>query len=204
MELGDLTQRYANRMYELKARIYLAQDAIARFPEMGGPKMTGEEGFYFESVCLQIRKILELVAFSGMIANGINYTRVHKKFISQNKAAKIVKHLDEIQPQWFPAHINLQVRESQGHIQLAGSGFNRSVWIEVYDKMGSALHVNNPFAGQTIISMVRSVPNTLEMIKRHMATHRTVVSGPYALICDLGDRDAKVNVYEAEIAAVPD
>lgn len=204
MQLGDLTQKYANRIGELKTRIYLAQDAVDLYPNMGGPNMTEKEGFYFESVCLQIRKILELIAFSGMIANGSKYAQAHNEFISQNKAAKIVKHLDKIQPQWFPAHINLEMIEGRGHIQLVGSGFNRSMWIEIYDKMGAALHVNNPFAGPTRISMVRSVPNTLEMIKRHMATHRAVVEGSYALICNLGDRDTKVNVYEAEIAAVPD
>jgi len=195
--MEDFTQKYANRMGELKERIYLAQDAVALYPEMGGPKMMGKEGFYFESVCLQIRKILELIAFGGMIANGTKYTAIHKNFIDQNKAAKIVKHLDALHPYWFPQHVNLQVARNQGHVQYAASGFNREQWIDIYDQMGTLLHVGNPFAGRTEVVMSRSAPNTLRMIQRHMQTHVAAVEGASTLICDLGDRDSRVNVYEA-------
>lgn len=165
---------------------------------MGRPNMTWEEGCYFETVCLQIRKLLELVAFGGMIAHGVKYTKLREDFLKHNKAPNIVKHLDAAQPHWFPRHINLKIQGQHGAYDFAASALTRESWLDLYNNMGTVLHVGNPFAGKSAITLTQSVPDTLATIKRHMKTHHAMVDGSFALICDLGEDGERVQVYEAE------
>ena len=186
-------------MSEMKRRIRLAEEVIAQYPEMGRSKMTDHEGFCFESVCLQIRKILELVAFSGMIANGLDYSQKNQDFLAHEKASKIVKNLDRLNKSWFPEHVAIHLAGGQIFVEPTASAFNRDLWIEVYDKMGEILHIHNPFAGPPKIHMKKSIPDTLAIIKRHMQAHRVLLAADRAYVCKLGSRTGRVDVFEGII-----
>lgn len=73
---------YADQMREIKRRM----EVIDFFLHRGGHALYHPTTT--ESVCLQFRKILELIAFGSLIANKEHYSAVHKKFESHWNAER--------------------------------------------------------------------------------------------------------------------
>jgi hypothetical protein len=134
MSKVDLQQMYVNRMGEMKRRMVRVETILTKFPGLGSYKTTDEDGPALEDFALQFRKVLELIAFSGMIANKAVYERAFADFVEHTYPAKISKRLASLHPTWFPEHVALAPAPSAGNsnigfAQPVASAFNQEYWL---------------------------------------------------------------------------
>ncbi|EHA16190.1 hypothetical protein [Halomonas sp. HAL1] len=106
-----------------------------------------------ESVCLQIRKILELVAFSSLIANREIYSAQHKKFAEHWNARLMLKDLERINPGFYPHPIIQNPSKTPGitsdWADRKDDFLTKEQFIKVYEKCGGILHADNPYGTKT-------------------------------------------------------
>lgn len=137
------TTRYASLMEEIKLRLdvidpYLRKQKQSEFP-----------GIDFEFVCLQLRKILELVAFGSLVANHRAYSSAHTDFASHWNAKLLLRDMARINPHFYPVPVKESPSEHPGvkaHYTPLTSGFlTEADFVKAYDKCGSVLHALNPY-----------------------------------------------------------
>lgn len=85
---------YANCINEIKTRL-----AIVKRP----PSKDFLEGvFYLEFICLQIRKICELFAFSTLTANRQEYMKLRREFEKDWNFTRIIESVSKVNEKYFP------------------------------------------------------------------------------------------------------
>ena len=89
-------QIYCNCMEEIKRRTS-AVSAVLQ-----GPYTTLYRITNLEFLCLQVRKILELIALASMAAYKDEYARQHEKFAKEWRAKRILKELEILNPGFYP------------------------------------------------------------------------------------------------------
>src|SRR5438477_12450715 len=93
----DDTSRYIRGMEEVRERLKLIELVTER------KLTTGREFSDVEFVFLQLRKILELIAFASLTANKEKYSAVHAKFAEHWNAKWMLADLEKINPDFYPA-----------------------------------------------------------------------------------------------------
>ena len=106
-----------------------------------------------ETICLQFRKILELIAFISLIANKSQYSAVHKNFESHWNAELLLKDLARINPRFYPQPIKEEPSETPGVkkllVHITDGYLSKEEFVHIYKKCGGMLHAINPFGSKT-------------------------------------------------------
>ncbi len=134
--------KYCSLMEEIKRRMNVVQHFVA------GTHKTLYLETTVETIWLQIRKVLELVALGSLVANESLYRQTSEKISQQWNSKRIMGDIDKINPDFYPKPI----------IQGPGNDIVASVWedrvddyldreefAEFYDKCGRIMHASNPF-----------------------------------------------------------
>jgi len=105
-----------------------------------------------ESACLQIRKILELIAFSSLIANHEKFSKQHEKFSKYWNASKMLIDMERVNLNFYPEPI-IQRKSKQPGIEIVwdkrpGDYLTKEKFIKIYNKCGAILHSDNPFGSK--------------------------------------------------------
>jgi hypothetical protein len=93
---SEAARLYANSMSRIRQRIDLVQQVLNREIELGS------EAFDAELVYLQLRKVLEEIAFSSLAANKAEYSTLHANFAKHWKAEKILQVLEGVNADFYP------------------------------------------------------------------------------------------------------
>ena len=123
-------------------------DFIREFFEVSKGKFP--EPVVAETIGLQTRKILELIAKASLVAHRSTWEEASLLFSGDWNANKVLHHLEKVNPWFYPQ----PVRESQVH----GTGPVRATWEEVptdkyftkdkfikaYDAIGKMMHARAP------------------------------------------------------------
>ncbi len=158
-----------------------------------------------ESVSLQIRKTLELIALASMAANKSEYAKHRKHFHKDWNAKRILETLKKANPRFYPTP-NRQVvdRESGRVLSLENitSGFlTQDDFIILFDTCSEILHAENPFSKtQNPEAFLASVPAWIEKT-RLLLNHHTIQlidDDKQLWVLMKADSDGKVHVYEFE------
>jgi hypothetical protein len=186
----DLLSLYAHRMAAMKKRMARIDAIFEEAHGLKAARVFAEDDEALESFALQFRKVLELIAFSGMVANKVAYEDAHADFAKNAYPASIGRRLDSVHPTWFPRHVTVErhpgMPQKLVFVRPADSDFDRKRWQQFYDVMGVILHVRNPFAGGVQLNLDIGLLQAHTMVKRHMTSHvARVLSGP-PLLCELG------------------
>lgn len=130
-----------------------------------------------ETIALQIRKILELVALGSLVLNKEKYSEMHKNFSSQWNAKYILNDIERINPSFYPKPIDEVPIKYQSRIinnlQEKKDGFlTKDEFIELYDRLGGLLHTNNPFVEKDNVSeFEKNIIDILNKIKNLLNSH---------------------------------
>lgn len=102
-----------------------------------------------ESACLQLRKVLELIAFGSLVANADAYTAVYSKVSKQWQAADLLKELGNVNPQFYPVPVIEVPTKVRGallqHKKREGDFLTEAEFQEVYGRCGVMAHAANPY-----------------------------------------------------------
>jgi hypothetical protein len=129
-------------MGEIRHRLSLVQTIV------DGAITTGYETFDAELVFLQLRKSLELIAFSSLVANKDKYSVVHANFEHHWRAKQMLKAVEQLNPDFYPVPLSEPELLSNGvkHIEPIPDGFlTKDEFAFLYDKCAEVLHAPNPF-----------------------------------------------------------
>lgn len=186
---------YCATMEEVKRRIILVESLLAN------QITTGSESYDYELLALNFRKILELVAFSSLIANKEYYSKIHTKFERHYKAKAILESIAKIHPGFYPtpAIPPASNKSNTYHLQITSSPFlQRDEFEELYDKCAKLLHVWSPFDPTPREINFRNSPKEwVEKIKNLLNVHYFQIANSenYWLCVMNSAEDNKVHVY---------
>ena len=156
-----------------------------------------------ESICLQFRKILELIAFSSLIANKDRYAAVHKNFESHWNAELLLKDLSRVNPDFFPKPIEERTSPIPGVVNelvpITDGYLTQEDFIFVYKKCGGMMHAVNPYGSRTGVHFFeKSIPAWREKLIRLLNCHEVhlVDETGFWLVHMKEDLDDEVHYYQ--------
>jgi hypothetical protein len=127
-----------------------------------------------ELVFLQLRKILELIAFASLTANREKYAAAHSKFSQHWKAKQMLEELAKVNPDFYPLPIQRPQMRDDGvkHCARVDEFLTKDDFVSLYDVSSEFLHVGNPFSTKDpLIQMRYNVRQWLERIRALLALH---------------------------------
>ncbi|GAB3361713.1 hypothetical protein [Lysobacter tyrosinilyticus] len=187
-------QIYCALMSEAKQRIELIRQLDAG--EIGATRTE----FTVEFACLNLRRILELVAFSSLAANRSAYSRHHADFGTHWKAERILKKLETIHSSFFP----LPMSEPGSHMaEVDRTCLTRSDFAALYDITSEVLHTWNPYRpGSRQIDLIRSPKEWTHLIWELLRVHMlTIAESDKRFVVQMHHPDdGQVHVYVVQPA----
>jgi hypothetical protein len=188
---------YAEQMLEIKRRTEVIQYFLAE----GGHALY--QPTTTESVCLQFRKILELIAFSSLVANKDKYSAAHKDFKSHWNAERLLNDLSRINPDFYPKPIEEKRSTTPGIVNdllaITDDYMTQDDFVQIYKKCGGILHAANPYGTKTSNHYYeKSIPVWLNKLIRLLNCHKVhlVEETGFWLIHMQEDGDNDVHFYE--------
>lgn len=142
MQESDVA-KYCDLMGEVKRRM----SVIASF-------MTGSSNALYmpttvESVYLQFRKILELIAFGSLVANQQLFTKAYADFAKMWHAQRLLDDLKTINPDFYPEPIDEVPSKMPGArndwVPKTAGFLTKDDFVALYKKCGQILHSENPY-----------------------------------------------------------
>ena len=99
-----------------------------------------------ESIYLQFRKILELIAMASLITNKDAYSTARASFATDWHAARILKGIATVNPSYYPQPVVETSHPDGGKsLEPRAEGLTEEEFGRLYDRCGDALHTANPF-----------------------------------------------------------
>ena len=160
---------YCDLMEDIKRRIKL----ITRFTS--GELQLDSEQFVYECVSVQLRKVLELIAFGSLCANKAKYAQVHGDFAKHWNAKRLLKNLGDVHPGFYPKPMRFSHTKPDGTklLNRANRGFlTQDEFVVLYDKCSQVIHVRNPFSKlEPRIDFVRRVDQWVGRVQQLLDLH---------------------------------
>lgn len=189
--------QYALVMREIKRRMEVVDFFLSRKGHALYQPTT------IESLCLQFRKILELIAMASLVANKKEYARVHKDFQRHWNAELLLRDLERVNPKFYPNPIKEIPSNKPGvkteNEDLKEGFLNKKDFIKVYKKCGAMLHADNPLGCQSSYKYYENAfPEWRAKIVALLNCHtvRLVGFDGFWLIHMKEDADDEVHYYE--------
>lgn len=154
--MDTLPQLYRKQMIEVKRRL-IAIDRILG-AKKGKPR-TLTEDYDNEFLWLQLRKVVELIAFSAIAADKERYVALRlQKDTKSNyqddwRAEKILGHLSNINPKFLPQPLGQMKVKPDGAKHFEGLAEAQQATLDrlvsIHQTAGDYLHAGNPFDPNT-------------------------------------------------------
>lgn len=191
---------YCNVMEEIKRRT----SVIDFFLTGNGHALY--EPTTLESITLQIRKILELVAMASLIANKKEYEKVYSNFSTAWNAEYLLKDMERVNPGFYPKPMVEQSSDDpkvKGHLVGRGNDYlTKKEFIKIYKKCGAIMHASNPMGRKISYEYYKkSIPEWKKKMMNLLNNHQIRLLGHkgFYLIHMKEERDEKVHFYEFEL-----
>lgn len=152
-----------------------------------------------ESIILQLRKTLELIAFAAIIPNKNEYKEYRlaadepKDFRKDYNGRKIIEMLKKINPYFYPRPSQLVLKNNGiKHLELfPGDYLTTGKYSLIYDKCGKFLHADNPWDDKKFYDeFISQMPKYLVLIHNLLSLHCIIImykETTTAWIIELGD-----------------
>jgi len=187
---------YCNVMEDIKRRTAVVWSFL------NGKSSTIYKATTIESVCLQVRKILELIALGSLVANKSEFAEQNENFGGLWNARLILKDLGRLNPYFYPKPIREVPGARPGvksDLQDIKEGFlTKDEFIKVYEKCGRMMHSDNPYGGKADYRYYdKSIPKWMEEIRVLLNSHtiRLMNDDNMYLIHMKEERDDRVHGY---------
>lgn len=187
---------YANCMEEIKRRT----DAV--YAIMRGPYSTLYPITNVEFVCLQIRKILELIALASLASHKDEFARQYQKFAEMWRAKKILEDLGKLNPGFYPVPTEQVIDSKSGKVievrAMSRPYLTKAEFADVYQKCSSILHAENPYGPPKQLSQIEAeIPEWMEKIKNLLNHHHVqLFSSKHQLwVVMKANTDGRVHVH---------
>jgi len=188
---------YCNVMEEIKRRT----SVIDFFLTGNGHALY--EPTTLETIALQIRKILELIAMASLVANKQEYEKIYSNFATAWKAEYLLRDLERVNVDFYPKPVVEKPSDDpQVKNQLVNRGndyLTKKEFIKIYKKCGAIMHASNPIGRRIDYEYYKNnISNWRQKIINLLNNHqiRLIGHSGFYLIHMKEDRDDRVHFYE--------
>lgn len=141
-----------------------------------GHSPLGSEGHDVEVVCLLLRRILEQIAFSSLVAHRATYEEMYNDVATIWSARRLVERLEKVHPEFFPRPVRRGVSPHSGirhHFEPVHSGYlTRDEFEFLYHTASNGIHTWNPFKdAERVIKFERSIAEWVARIETLLEHH---------------------------------
>ena len=173
MKDQDETIKYCNYLEDVRIRLMTIQGFTQGKTSL---KELGRDDYDIEFVAIQLRKSLEGIAFSSLIANKNIYSDAYKNFAKHWNPKLLIKDLERVNPEFYPKPLGVISQPDQNGIKnieyLEDGYLTKEDFVFLYDKCGKALHTLNPYNKKKIINLKRSVNDWVNRIIKLLYIHQ--------------------------------
>jgi hypothetical protein len=167
---------YAQQMREVKRRL----EVIDYFLLAGGHALY--KPTTIESTCLQVRQILELIAFASLCANQKAYSAVHADFASSWNAEYLLRDLARVNPDFYPVpeaeEASADPKVKIHAVEITDGFLTKEEFVKVYKKCSAMMHARNPYGSKTGHHYFeKALPEWRARIVKLLNVHRIKVLG---------------------------
>jgi len=136
--------KYISCMEEIKLRVNYCHFLLDDEQLTNAPIM-----FAIEAASIQIRKILELIAFSSITANKEEYSKHFPLFSKHWRGKEIIAEMEKINPNFYPRPSKQIINHTTGKVEKIidiKEGFlSKAQYVEVYDYTSNFIHARNVY-----------------------------------------------------------
>ena len=187
-ETLDIAQ-YCDLMEEVKSRV----GAINQLMDLPGITIRTR----VESICLQLRMLLELIVFSSLVSNKDAWRRSQKELRSSQDIGNRLRELKRIHPNFYPRPVDLQASVPGEEPGDRVEGFlSEDQLREVYGRLGNILHAENPLGRDTDYRFfIDAVPGWISQVQNLLECHKVYLyhrPDEFYLIKMFGDVDGEL------------
>jgi hypothetical protein len=191
-------KNYSNSLNDIRIRLTLV-DSICK-----GSFTTGNENFDYELAAINLRKILEQIAFGSLTANGVAYDAAYKGIEKIWRAKDLLDKLERIHADFYPRPLEPPIITTgtprRLHFKLLSSGFlTRGEFVELYSHCSKVMHSPNPFSNSAIIDFRLPVIEWICRIRALLTFHLFRLSGLPQLW--MGELEGPGGLSHVQIAA---
>ncbi len=182
--------KYINVLSEIKKRTAVI-DAIHR-------KQINSlyEATTIETAYLQLRKILELIAFGSLIANISVYSKQYVKFSTHWNASLMLKDMERVNPNFYPQPIIQAISKDPNYASewsKPKDGYlTKDDFLELYEKCGRMMHAENPYGAKIDYDKYREqLPIWRSKVVRLLNAHTiTLINDTNLYLFQMGNKDS--------------
>lgn len=193
-----LASQYCGFLNDIRLRLELVRFICK------GSLTVGTELFDYELAAVNLRKVLELIAFGSLTANKLAYSAAYAGIEKKWRAKALLDELEKIHPDFYPKPLLYpavtEAISRQLHFDFQDAGFlTRDEFIELYDLCSKVIHTRNPFAATVAVDFRITVVEWVAKIEKLLSFHLFRLSGvPQIWIGELAaPGDGKSHVYIA-------
>ncbi|RPJ78976.1 MAG: hypothetical protein EHM20_02590 [Alphaproteobacteria bacterium] len=165
-------------MKEIKLRDKVIENIL------GCKNSTGRRMTNIEFVCLQFRKICEIIILSALCAHKRDFIKVRSNIKKVSEPNKIRKILEKIHPEFYPIPFERIIDKSTGKPknELITNGYlTKDECIDLIGRCGGVLHGFNPYNDTEVFKEVDAVENQFSewqmKVRRLLKTHEIKLLG---------------------------
>lgn len=195
--------RYCNCMEDIKVRLGLIKEII------GGHSPLRSEGLDGEVVCLLLRRVLEQIAFSSLLAHQELYETAYDDLAKVWRARALVERLAKHHPDFYPKPVRFPRRKRGDvmNLEVVRQGYlTQDDFIFLLDKANDGVHTWNPFKNDApVINFERSIAEWVQRIERLLNVHWIMFAGTRDIWLIQMDHpeDHKVHAFMAPAVDAP-
>jgi hypothetical protein len=163
---------YKRSMEEMRLRldyVALQHNEVAAM----GTVETPASRFRLETGFMHLRKALELMAFSSVIAHKDAYVAAHKNYQKHSRAKDMLNAVEKLNPGFYPIPFDFDAPRKQ-FSPVADGWLTRDEFIELYDCASELIHVGNPYAEKRVFLRLR-LDQWIGRIRRLLEWHGVIL-----------------------------
>jgi hypothetical protein len=201
-DMSEAASIYCSGMEDVKQRLQMIKSITQ------GHSPLGSEGHDGEVVCLLLRRVLEQIAFSSLVAHRATYEEIHDDVSTVWRAKRLIERLENVHPEFFPSPVRRGISPHAGihhHFEPVEDGYlSRDEFEFLYDTASNGIHTWNPFKdAERIINFERSIAEWVSRIETLLDHHlvRFVGTQDLWLVQMDSPEDHKVHAFIAPMVA---
>jgi hypothetical protein len=184
---------YIGCMADVKLRAdHIRESYAVRAHEHGVAQMD------FEAACLQLRMIIELIAFASLASNRELYENVWSGYRKHNDFSVLTKRLRQINPRFLPTSVLLQGRDARGVTQMIDASDQLDVdrLVSAHGKLGNVLHAHNPYRPKLPIAEQQELLRSMtKHLIRCLQNHVAILSSGEHLLVSMKGNNESIGAY---------
>lgn len=197
MEQPHEVERYIATMEEIKVRLAF----VGTLMGTDGPAAIHIGAI--ESAYLQLRKILELVAFASLTANKHAFSKIYAKFSKIWHAGQLLRDLKKVNQHFYPIPLIQTPSTEPGvkwHMEERPSDYlDQTAFLLLYTRIGELMHARNPYAKPILYDEYHEeIGDWCAKVRNLLEFHGIVLAeNPNRWLVRMVEADGRVHVYPA-------